>query len=200
MGGLDVYITEPADVTPVVGLVKPPLSLTLDTFEVTEAFEIPLSFFLDETNHRPETRKFNGADRHFYAVYMAALYLGSDGNVHQSVRGSDRPRPQAAPAALNNRTSSMIRVVANRRPLVLRRRFLACATFLRRKDGRRDRHPETLVSTCRRRLGAGCDLARRDRRGNRRQARRTICRAETGGRKDRPRPYIRDKEPGAWGR
>ena len=101
MGGLDVYITRTGfDVTPVVGLVKPPLSLTLDTFEVTEAFEIPLSFFLDETNHRRETRKFNGADRHFYAMSHGERFIwgataGMLRNLFEVLTDPDhKPRPR----------------------------------------------------------------------------------------------------------
>ncbi len=39
-------------VVPVVGLVRPPLSLRADPFEVAEIFEVPLSFLLDPANRR----------------------------------------------------------------------------------------------------------------------------------------------------
>ena len=47
-------------VTPVVGLVAPPLALLPDTREVAEVFEVPLAFLLDPANHRRETRELAG--------------------------------------------------------------------------------------------------------------------------------------------
>jgi 8-oxo-dGTP pyrophosphatase MutT (NUDIX family) len=47
-------------VTPVVGLIRPPLTLTLDQREVTSAFEVPLQFVLDPRNHVPRQREFQG--------------------------------------------------------------------------------------------------------------------------------------------
>jgi len=47
-------------VTPVVGLVAPPLALAPDSREVDEVFEVPLAFLLDPANHRRETRELAG--------------------------------------------------------------------------------------------------------------------------------------------
>src|SRR4051812_47981159 len=47
-------------VTPVVGLVIPPLALHPDPREVQEVFEVPLAFLLDPGNHRTETRELQG--------------------------------------------------------------------------------------------------------------------------------------------
>ena len=44
-------------VTPVVGLVEPPLELVPDAREVDEVFEVPLGFILDPANHRRESRQ-----------------------------------------------------------------------------------------------------------------------------------------------
>lgn len=44
-------------VTPVVGLLEPPLNLRLDDFEVAEAFEVPLEFFLDPAQRRSGRRR-----------------------------------------------------------------------------------------------------------------------------------------------
>lgn len=41
-------------ITPVVGLVAPPLNLRLNDFEVEETFEVPLEFVLDAANYRCE--------------------------------------------------------------------------------------------------------------------------------------------------
>ena len=99
MGGLDVYITRTGfDVTPVVGLVKPPLSLTLDTFEVTEAFEI-LELLSGRNQPPAGTRKFNGADRHFYAMSHGERFIwgataGMLRNLFEVLTDPDhKPRP-----------------------------------------------------------------------------------------------------------
>jgi 8-oxo-dGTP pyrophosphatase MutT (NUDIX family) len=44
-------------VTPVIGLVQPPLELVPDAREVDEVFEVPLGFLLDPANHRRESRR-----------------------------------------------------------------------------------------------------------------------------------------------
>ena len=49
-------------VTPVVGLVRPPLALELDDFEVAEAFEVPLAFFLDPAQRRERQREVRGIE------------------------------------------------------------------------------------------------------------------------------------------
>jgi len=67
LGRLDVYLTRTGfEVTPVVGLVRPPFELALDSFEVASAFEVPLSFFLDPENRRLHSRVWQGRERHFY--------------------------------------------------------------------------------------------------------------------------------------
>ena len=55
-------------VTPVVGLVLPPLELTPDPREVEEVFEVPLAFLLDPRNHRRATREFMGRTVGFYEM------------------------------------------------------------------------------------------------------------------------------------
>lgn len=47
-------------VTPVIGLVVPPLALVPDRSEVEEVFEVPLAFLLDPANHKRETRELFG--------------------------------------------------------------------------------------------------------------------------------------------
>jgi 8-oxo-dGTP pyrophosphatase MutT (NUDIX family) len=53
-------------VTPVIGLVQPPLELTPDPREVEEIFEVPLAFLLDERNQQRRTREFQGQTVGFY--------------------------------------------------------------------------------------------------------------------------------------
>lgn len=55
-------------VTPVVGLVTPPLELVPDAREVDEVFEVPLSFLLDPANHRRETRVLLGRKASYYVM------------------------------------------------------------------------------------------------------------------------------------
>ena len=53
-------------VTPVIGLVQPPLELMPDPREVEEIFEVPLAFLLDERNQQRRTREFQGQTVGFY--------------------------------------------------------------------------------------------------------------------------------------
>lgn len=63
------------DVTPVVGLVTPPLELVLDAFEVAEAFEVPLSFLLDRGNHRLHSVEVRGVMRDYYAMPYGEYFI-----------------------------------------------------------------------------------------------------------------------------
>jgi len=66
VGCLDPFDTSTGFVvTPVVGLVTPPLDLVLDAFEVAEAFEVPLAFLLDPANRRRESRVDRGRRRDY---------------------------------------------------------------------------------------------------------------------------------------
>lgn len=67
LGALDIYETRTGfSITPVVGMVAPGFELVLDDFEVAEAFEVPLAFFLDPANHTMDSRIWKGAMRHYY--------------------------------------------------------------------------------------------------------------------------------------
>lgn len=55
-------------VTPVVGLLVPPLALVPDPREVQEIFEVPLAFLLDPANHRRRTRELMGRTVGFYEM------------------------------------------------------------------------------------------------------------------------------------
>jgi 8-oxo-dGTP pyrophosphatase MutT (NUDIX family) len=53
LGSLPTYTTITSFVvTPVVALVRPGFQLTLNPYEVAEAFEVPLDFLMDPANHR----------------------------------------------------------------------------------------------------------------------------------------------------
>jgi 8-oxo-dGTP pyrophosphatase MutT (NUDIX family) len=62
-------------VTPVVGLVAPPVELRLDAHEVEEAFEVPLAFLLDPANHLRHQREFQGRTVPFYAIPYRDYYI-----------------------------------------------------------------------------------------------------------------------------
>jgi 8-oxo-dGTP pyrophosphatase MutT (NUDIX family) len=55
-------------VTPVVGVVQPPLELVPDAREVAEVFEVPLGYLLDPANHQRASREIGGRTAHFYVI------------------------------------------------------------------------------------------------------------------------------------
>jgi 8-oxo-dGTP pyrophosphatase MutT (NUDIX family) len=76
LGELHQYITVTGyRVTPVVGLVTPPLDLRPDDFEVAEVFEAPLSFLLDPANHQSNHVLFEGRERRYYAIPYRQYYI-----------------------------------------------------------------------------------------------------------------------------
>lgn len=69
IGQLPVYSTVTAfQVTPVIGLVEPGFTLTLDSFEVAEAFEVPLAFLMNPAHHRHHHFEFAGSERRFLSM------------------------------------------------------------------------------------------------------------------------------------
>lgn len=76
LGFLDAYLTGTGyRIVPVVALVEPPFSLTLNPSEVDAAFETPLSFLLDPANHRREGREWKGHFRTYYAMPFGDRYI-----------------------------------------------------------------------------------------------------------------------------
>ena len=76
LGELHEYVTVTGyGVTPVVGLVTPPLELRLDEFEVAEVFEVPLEFLLDPANHQRNSVLHEGRERRYYAVPYGQYYI-----------------------------------------------------------------------------------------------------------------------------
>jgi len=62
-------------VTPVVGVICPPLGLRPDRNEVDEVFEVPLSFLLDPSHHLRHSRVLRGETRWFYAIPFGDYYI-----------------------------------------------------------------------------------------------------------------------------
>jgi 8-oxo-dGTP pyrophosphatase MutT (NUDIX family) len=76
LGSLSEYVTVTGyRVTPVVGLIRPPLQLKLDEFEVAETFEVPLPFLLDPANHVQNSVVQLGRDRRYYAMPYRQHYI-----------------------------------------------------------------------------------------------------------------------------
>ena len=69
IGQLPLYTTVTAYIiTPVVALVHPPFTLTLDATEVDEAFEVPLRHLMTPQNHRRHSFTFEGGQRQFLSM------------------------------------------------------------------------------------------------------------------------------------
>lgn len=69
IGQMPVYTTVTSYVvTPVVALVKPPFELVLDSFEVAEAFEVPLQHLMNPAHHQRHVFSFEGSERQFLSM------------------------------------------------------------------------------------------------------------------------------------
>ena len=76
LGCLDPYQTSTGfRVFPLVGLVRPPLALTVNGAEVDEVFETPLAFLMNAANHQRERRQWQGRERQFYAMPYQNRYI-----------------------------------------------------------------------------------------------------------------------------
>ena len=76
VGFLDAMRTHTGfHVDPVVAIVEPGFDLTLDASEVADAFEVPLSFLMDERNHQRKSRIRDGRQREFYAMPYGERYI-----------------------------------------------------------------------------------------------------------------------------
>ena len=76
LGRLAHYVTRAGyRITPVIGLVQPPLTLRLNDNEVAEVFEVPLAFLLDHRNHLRHSHQSNGRLRHYFAIQYGDYYI-----------------------------------------------------------------------------------------------------------------------------
>ncbi len=76
LGRLDPYQTGTGfRILPIVGLVKPPLALSINRDEVDETFETPLAFLMNPANHQKHSRRWQGAMRSFYAMPYGERYI-----------------------------------------------------------------------------------------------------------------------------
>lgn len=94
LGYLDVYMTTLGyRIVPVVARVRPPFTLTLNPGEVESAFEVPLSFMMEVTNHQTHSREWQGMMRTYYAIPFGERYIwgvtaGIFRNLQQTIYGS----------------------------------------------------------------------------------------------------------------
>ncbi|MDR5751231.1 MULTISPECIES: CoA pyrophosphatase [unclassified Caballeronia] len=74
LGAMPDYLTGTGfRVTPVVALVHPPFTLTADTLEVADIFEVPLAFLMNPAHHEVRLFKWEGGERRFFAMpYVAS--------------------------------------------------------------------------------------------------------------------------------
>jgi 8-oxo-dGTP pyrophosphatase MutT (NUDIX family) len=62
-------------VTPVIGLIVPPVDLVPDPREVESVFEVPLAFLLDARNHKRQTREYQGRMVGYYEMPYGDRYI-----------------------------------------------------------------------------------------------------------------------------
>ena len=83
VGQLPTYTTgSQFIVTPVVGLVDPGHRLTLNAFEVADAFEVPLEFLMNPAHHRRHAIEVGGVRREWFSMPYR------DGEVERFVWGA----------------------------------------------------------------------------------------------------------------
>lgn len=74
IGQLPVYTTVTNFVvTPVLAIVQPPLEWVLDSFEVAEAFEVPLRYLMTPAHHQRHVGSFDGHQRQFLSMPWQGL-------------------------------------------------------------------------------------------------------------------------------
>ncbi len=76
IGHLDALRTHTGfHVDPVVAIVQPGFALRLDESEVADAFEVPLGFLMNATNHKMQSRLRDGRERRFYTMPYGERFI-----------------------------------------------------------------------------------------------------------------------------
>lgn len=76
VGYLDAYLsTTNYLILPVVALVPPRYTLSLNPLEVADAFEVPLGFLMDPAHHELQAREWKGRLRRYYAMPYGERYI-----------------------------------------------------------------------------------------------------------------------------
>jgi 8-oxo-dGTP pyrophosphatase MutT (NUDIX family) len=69
LGEMPHYLTGSAFlITPVVALVQPGFTLSLNANEVADAFEVPLAFLMDPAHHRRHVLEWDGIHREWFSM------------------------------------------------------------------------------------------------------------------------------------
>jgi 8-oxo-dGTP pyrophosphatase MutT (NUDIX family) len=93
LGRFGHYVTRAGHrITPVIGVVQPPLTLKQNHDEVAEIFEVPLAFVLDPRNHLIHTHQSEGRLRRYFAIqygdyYIRGVTAGLIVNLHRYIQG-----------------------------------------------------------------------------------------------------------------
>jgi 8-oxo-dGTP pyrophosphatase MutT (NUDIX family) len=76
VGPVDLYRTGTGyEITPIVGIVTPGFTVRADPREVADVFEVPLEHFLNEVNHKVDSRQYQGRERRYYAMPYGERYI-----------------------------------------------------------------------------------------------------------------------------
>ncbi|GGE39991.1 coenzyme A pyrophosphatase [Agaricicola taiwanensis] len=76
LGYCDLYQTGSGfRIVPVVGLVSPAMTLTINPQEVKDVFEVPLRFLMEAANHQTHSRIWKGIERHYLAIPYGERYI-----------------------------------------------------------------------------------------------------------------------------
>jgi len=76
LGYLDLYLTTLGyRIVPTVARVEPGFTLSLNTTEVDDAFEVPLAFLMEPANLQRHSREWNGLTRSYYALPFGERYI-----------------------------------------------------------------------------------------------------------------------------
>lgn len=76
LGFIDSYRTGTGfKISPLVAIVAPGFTLALNPAEVSDAFEVPLRFLMDQDNHQRHEREWRGRQRSFYAMPYGERYI-----------------------------------------------------------------------------------------------------------------------------
>lgn len=76
IGYLDLYGTSFGfRILPAIARIRPGFSLRINQAEVDDAFEVPLPFLMDPTNHQMHSKEFRGVQRNFYAMPYEERYI-----------------------------------------------------------------------------------------------------------------------------
>ena len=62
-------------VTPVIGWIEPPITLTPDPIEVADVFEVPLAFLLDPANQQRHFRMIGTRRRDYWAIPYGERFI-----------------------------------------------------------------------------------------------------------------------------